>query len=101
MAASTTMNSSCCRSRASGSFPSVLKDFAALCHGHGRAFKTLPVLELKRQRGSIREVQQRSRMRAYLLDILAVGFFALEWAVYAYTLERSSYGRDSLSARMH
>ena len=40
-------------------------------------------------------------MRDYLVDILAVGFFALEWAVYAYTLERSAYGRDSLSARMH
>src|ERR1700737_1476160 len=39
-------------------------------------------------------------MRDYLVDILAVGFFALEWAVYAYTLERSAYGRDSLSARM-
>ena len=40
-------------------------------------------------------------MRAYLVDILAVGFFVLEWAVYAYTLEHSAYGRDSLSARMH
>src|ERR1700742_570624 len=40
-------------------------------------------------------------MRAYLVDILAVGFFVLEWAVYAFTLERSAYGRNSLSARMH
>src|SRR5271167_1369070 len=40
-------------------------------------------------------------MRAYLVDILAVGFFVLEWAVYAITLEHSAYGRDSLSARMH
>jgi uncharacterized membrane protein len=40
-------------------------------------------------------------MSAYVVDILAVGFFALEWTVYAYTLERSPYGRDSLSARMH
>src|SRR5258708_1055611 len=40
-------------------------------------------------------------MRAYLVDILAVGFFILEWAVYALTLEHSAYGRDSLSARMH
>src|ERR1700727_2873865 len=40
-------------------------------------------------------------MSAYLVDILAVGFFVLEWTVYAYTLERSPYGRDSLSARMH
>jgi uncharacterized membrane protein len=40
-------------------------------------------------------------MRAYLVDILAVGFFILEWTVYAFTLEHSAYGRDSLSARMH
>jgi Protein of unknown function, DUF599 len=41
------------------------------------------------------------QMRAYLVDILAVGFFILEWTVYAVTLEHSAYGRDSLSARMH
>ncbi|HZR73431.1 DUF599 domain-containing protein [Bradyrhizobium sp.] len=40
-------------------------------------------------------------MRAYLVDILAVGFFVLEWSVYSFTLEHSAYGRDSLSARMH
>jgi uncharacterized membrane protein len=40
-------------------------------------------------------------MRAYLVDILAVGFFIIEWTVYAVTLEHSAYGRDSLSARMH
>ena len=40
-------------------------------------------------------------MRTYLVDTLAVGFFILEWAVYAITLEHSAYGRDSLSARMH
>ena len=40
-------------------------------------------------------------MRAYLVDILAVGFFMLEWSVYAVTLEHTAYGRDSLSARMH
>src|ERR1700732_2500651 len=40
-------------------------------------------------------------MLAYLVDILAVGFFTLEWAVYAFTLEHTAYGRDSLSARMH
>src|SRR6202521_2258160 len=40
-------------------------------------------------------------MGAYLVDILAVGFFILEWTVYAVTLERSAYGQDSLSARMH
>ena len=33
-------------------------------------------------------------------DILAVSFFVLSWAVYAITLERSSHGRNSLSARM-
>jgi uncharacterized membrane protein len=40
-------------------------------------------------------------MAAYTVDILAVGFFVLEWTVYAVTLEHSAYGRDSLSARMH
>ena len=40
-------------------------------------------------------------MRAYLVDILAVGFFILEWSVYAVTLEHTSYGRNSLSARMN
>src|ERR1700723_2989170 len=48
-----------------------------------------------------RKLQQGRRMRAYLVDILAVGFFVLEWTVYALTLEHSAYGRDSLSARMH
>jgi uncharacterized membrane protein len=40
-------------------------------------------------------------MAAYTVDIVAVGFFALEWTVYAVTLEHSAYGLDSLSARMH
>src|SRR5690349_3344421 len=40
-------------------------------------------------------------MRGYWLDIAAVGFFVIEWTVYAFTLERTAYGRDSLSARMH
>jgi uncharacterized membrane protein len=40
-------------------------------------------------------------MRAYLVDIIAVGFFALEWLVYALTLEHSGYGKNSLSARMN
>jgi uncharacterized membrane protein len=40
-------------------------------------------------------------MRGYLVDIIAVAFFALEWTVYAITLEHTAYGRDSLSARMN
>jgi uncharacterized membrane protein len=40
-------------------------------------------------------------MRSYWVDLAAVGLFALEWMVYAITLEHSAYGRDSLSARMH
>jgi uncharacterized membrane protein len=40
-------------------------------------------------------------MGEFTVDILAVGFFVLEWSVYAFTLERSTYGLDSLSARMH
>jgi uncharacterized membrane protein len=40
-------------------------------------------------------------MGSYTVDILAVGFFILEWLVYAITLEHAAYGRDSLSARMN
>jgi uncharacterized membrane protein len=40
-------------------------------------------------------------MGAYSIDIVAIGFFILEWAAYAVTLERTAYGRDSLSARMN
>jgi uncharacterized membrane protein len=40
-------------------------------------------------------------MGAYWADIFAVGFFVLEWTVYAVTLEHTAYGRDSLSARMN
>ncbi len=40
-------------------------------------------------------------MGAYSIDIIAIGFFILEWAAYAVTLERTAYGRDSLSARMN
>jgi uncharacterized membrane protein len=40
-------------------------------------------------------------MGAYTVDILAVAFFVFEWTTYAITLERTKYGSDSLSARMH
>jgi uncharacterized membrane protein len=40
-------------------------------------------------------------MGAYSIDIAAVGFFAIEWAAYAITLEHTAYGRNSLSARMN
>ena len=40
-------------------------------------------------------------MRGYWVDILAVGFFIMEWTVYAVTLEQTAYGLDSLSARMN
>jgi uncharacterized membrane protein len=40
-------------------------------------------------------------MGAYSVDILAVGFFIIEWTAYAFTLERTAYGRNSLSARMN
>jgi uncharacterized membrane protein len=43
----------------------------------------------------------RDNMAAYWVDITAVAFFAIEWLVYAITLEHTAYGRDSLSARMH
>src|SRR5450432_1355033 len=50
--------------------------------------------------GSIR-VYEGCSMGAYWVDMLAVGFFVLEWSVYAVTLEHTAYGRDSLSARMN
>src|ERR1700740_3687171 len=40
-------------------------------------------------------------MSEYLVDMLAIGFFILEWSAYALTLEHTAYGRNSLSARMH
>jgi len=40
-------------------------------------------------------------MQGYWVDATAVGFFVLEWLVYAITLEHTAYGRDSLSARMN
>ena len=40
-------------------------------------------------------------MQGYWADATAVGFFVLEWLVYAITLEHTAYGRDSLSARMN
>ena len=40
-------------------------------------------------------------MTGYWVDIAAVGFFVIEWCVYAITLEHTAYARDSLSARMH
>jgi uncharacterized membrane protein len=46
--------------------------------------------------------RERFGMMAYsIVDVVAVSFFILEWAVYAVTIEHSAYGRDSLSARMH
>jgi uncharacterized membrane protein len=40
-------------------------------------------------------------MGVYKFDILAVGFFILEWTVYAVTIEHTAYGRNSLSGRTH
>jgi uncharacterized membrane protein len=52
-------------------------------------------------RGSIDPEGGFPRMRAYLVDILAVAFFIVEWMVYAVTLEHTAYGRNGLSARMN
>ncbi|HEY2249265.1 MAG TPA: DUF599 domain-containing protein [Bradyrhizobium sp.] len=40
-------------------------------------------------------------MGSYWVDILAVSFFIIEWIVYAFTLEHTAYGRNSLSSRMN
>jgi uncharacterized membrane protein len=45
--------------------------------------------------------RRESSMGVYTVDIVAVGFFILEWTVYAVTLEQTAYGRESLSARMN
>jgi uncharacterized membrane protein len=45
--------------------------------------------------------RRESSMGVYAVDIVAVGFFILEWTVYAVTLEYTAYGRESLSARMN
>src|SRR3954454_1809537 len=39
-------------------------------------------------------------MTGYWADIAAITFFVVEWSVYAWTLEHTAYGRDSLSASM-
>src|SRR5918911_3368331 len=45
--------------------------------------------------------REETDMGRHWVDITAVGFFIIEWLVYALTLEHSAYGRDSLSARMN
>src|SRR4029077_1627974 len=40
----------------------------------------------------------RDNMAPDWVDITAVAFFAIEWLVYAITLEHNACGRDSLSA---
>lgn len=36
-----------------------------------------------------------------IIDYVAVSFFLIEWIVYSYTLEKTAYGRNSLSSRMN
>src|SRR5579863_2029877 len=78
---------------------------AALCHDVRPAFKAPDVLASGCRHqpcvAAFAGPKGATCMRAYLVDILAVGFFVLEWAVYALTLEHTAYGRNSLSARMH
>jgi hypothetical protein len=62
------------------------------------ANQSLPQLNLRGNRCDPREERDMSR---HWVDITAVGFFIIEWLVYAATLEHSAYGRDSLSARMN
>src|SRR3954454_20359964 len=52
-------------------------------------------------RGKRCDPRQETDMSRDWVDITAVGFFIIEWLVYALTLEHSAYGRDSLSARMN
>jgi uncharacterized membrane protein len=104
MAASTTMNNSCCRSRALEPFEAILFCCVIVTwHQDIVQDKPAPSCRLPRSNthGSIHRPEGGCSMRGYLVDILAVGFFVLEWTVYAITLEHTAYGRDSLSARMN
>src|ERR1700716_3714285 len=101
MAASTTTNSSCCRSQASKPsrrYPLLVCPPAITRWKPSTSSCRLPRLNMH---GSIHDHRGCSSMGAYSVDIVAVGFFILEWTVYAVTLEHTAYGRDSLSARMH
>ncbi len=40
-------------------------------------------------------------MGSHWVDILAVGFFVIEWVVYGFTVEHTAYGRTGLSSRMN
>src|ERR1700760_2753186 len=40
-------------------------------------------------------------MGSYLVDILAVSFFVIEWVVYGFTVKHTAYGRTGLSSRMN
>jgi uncharacterized membrane protein len=62
------------------------------------ANQSLPRPAMRGSRCDPREEQDMSR---HWVDITAIGFFIIEWLVYAATLEHSAYGRDSLSARMN
>jgi uncharacterized membrane protein len=62
------------------------------------ANQSLPQPTMRGNRCDPREERDMSR---HWVDITAVGFFIIEWLVYAATLEHSAYGRDSLSARMN
>jgi uncharacterized membrane protein len=40
-------------------------------------------------------------MGSFWVDTLAVSFFVIEWVAYAFTVERTAYGRTGLSSRMN
>jgi hypothetical protein len=46
-------------------------------------------------RGNRCDAREERDMSRHWVDITAVGFFIVEWLVYALTLEHSAYGRDS------
>src|SRR5450756_852018 len=93
-------NSSCCRSRASRSLQGILPGHHLATAPAAHSTSTPRRLPRTVAHGSIPRHGEQA-MGAYWVDILAVAFFALEWTVYAVTLEHTAYGRNSLSARMH
>src|SRR5580693_7414531 len=104
MGASTTTNNSCCRSPASKPCAPLFAFRPPWRAGAG-CFNPADIRSCRLPRTVVHAMHSHSHrecnMGKYLVDILAVGFFILEWTVYAITLEHTAYGRDSLSARMH
>src|ERR1700694_3949749 len=97
-------NSSCCRSRVAKPCENIPVRLSS-CHSARQAFNPPDRPSSRLPRSVLHAMHFTTCGEIHMgedsVDILAVGFFILEWTVYAVTLEHTAYGRDSLSARMH